>query len=120
MTHKQTGLIAEALVAQELQKNNYKIIKQNYRSIWGEIDIIAQQKQTLVFVEVKMRTRHYFDATELITPSKQAKIIATAKQFLASHDNYQHYDCRFDVAILEGSLNKPTILYIPNAFTQPE
>lgn len=114
---KQTGMAAELLVAHELQKNNYAIVKQNYRCLWGEIDIIASQKDTLVFVEVKMRTRNYFDATELITASKQSKIIATAKHFLSAH-NFQNYNCRFDVAILEGAIDKPTIVYIPNAFTE--
>lgn len=119
MLNKQTGLAAEALIAQELQKKNYSIVAQNYRAPYGEIDIIAVNKNTLVFVEVKMRTKRYFDATELITTSKQAKIIATAKQFLSSQ-KYQNYVCRFDVAIVEGALDKPSILYIPNAFTQPD
>ena len=83
------GMAAELLVATYLEKNKYTILARNYRSACGEIVIIAQHKDIVAFVEVKMRTKNYFEATELITPSKQSKIITTAKHFLAD-DSYDH------------------------------
>lgn len=111
---KQRGLLAEQEVAHFLEKQSYTIIARNYHSAWGEIDIIVKQNNVLAFVEVKMRGSVYFDLSELITKSKQHKIVKTAKQFLASGD-WSSYDCRFDVALLEGLHTVP--IYIPNAFT---
>ncbi len=80
----------------------------------GEIDIIAQKQELLVFVEVKTRTTQHFPLSELITRSKQRKIIRTAKQYLLE---FQVVDkvCRFDVALVTMGQN-PSITYLPHAF----
>ena len=113
----QRGMAAEDLVARELEKNQFTIVTRNYSSRWGEIDLIAKQKNLLVFVEVKMRTKNYFDACELITSAKQAKIITTAKQFISSH-KYLDTSYRFDVALVDGSFEQHRITYIPDAFQE--
>lgn len=106
------GSRAEQQVAHYLQSHNYKLVTQNYRSPWGEIDLIVTCGTTLAFVEVKMRSRTTFDLTEVITRAKQHKIIKTAQQFLSSGD-WRSYDCRFDVVLVES---ESTITHIPNAF----
>lgn len=116
---KQHGYAAEQFVAAHLEREGYVLLAKNYVSRYGEIDIVARKNETLLFVEVKQRTKKYFDLSELITTSKQKKIITTAKYFLL---NNEHADkiCRFDVALLEGALPNPKLTYIPNAFTEQD
>lgn len=109
------GKEGELLVAQYLQKNGYRIIAQNYRKRFGEVDIIAQKKDTLAFVEVKWRHDPLIDPAELISPSKQKKIISIAKHFLSQHNNVEIV-CRFDAALIENNNNSIELRYIENAF----
>lgn len=111
------GLRAEQEIARYLQTQDYAIIARNYRSPWGEVDLIARKQQTLAFIEVKMRKAPTFDLAELITPSKQRKIIKTAQHFLAT-GSWQSYYCRFDVALLQKDQSVP--VYITNAFNAEE
>jgi len=110
------GKEGELLVAQRLQKQGYKILAQNYRKPFGEIDLIAQKSDTVVFVEVKWRHNPLVDPAEVISFTKQRRIIAIAKEFLSKHT---HVDivCRFDVALIEQNNNSINLQYIPNAFT---
>jgi putative endonuclease len=109
------GKEGELLVAQYLQKNGYAIISQNYRKRFGEVDIIAQQKDTVAFVEVKWRHNPLVDPAELISPSKQKKIVSIAKHFLSTH-NKEEIVCRFDVALIEDNNSSIHLQYIENAF----
>jgi putative endonuclease len=109
------GTHAELFVARQLQAQGYKILEHSYKKKYGEIDLIASKKDLLVFVEVKMRTTHHFDSAELITPSKQRKIINTAHTYLA-RNNIDDKDCRFDVALVGVENNDFTITYLENAF----
>lgn len=111
------GDFGEDLVAQWLIKEGFVIKEKKYRKRFGEIDIIAQQGDLLVFVEVKLRKHNYFDLTEVIVPSKQRKVILAAKEYLVSH-NIEDKICRFDVALVERKDNNFEIRYIPNAFTE--
>jgi uncharacterized protein (TIGR00252 family) len=115
-THIARGNRAESLVAHSLEKHGFKVLERNYKQPFGEIDVIAQKDELLVFVEVKMRQKSYFDLAELITPSKQHKIIATAETYLAQH-NYHDKTCRFDVALVEMHENEPKITYLADAFS---
>jgi len=110
------GKEGELFVAQHLQKDGYKIIAQNYRKRFGEIDIIAKKHDTIAFVEVKWRNNPRIDSAELIGPSKQKKIISIAKEFLSKHTQLDVV-CRFDVALVEYNNNSLNLQYIPNAFT---
>jgi putative endonuclease len=109
------GDCGEALVAHSLEKAGFSIVARNYQKKFGEIDLIAERQNLLLFVEVKTRTRQFFDLTELITPAKQKKIIAAAKAYIVEHHVTEKM-CRFDVALVE-SLENGIIRYIPNAFT---
>lgn len=76
------GKEAEEKVAHTLIKDGFTILERNYRKKYGEIDLIASKPALMVFVEVKMRQHNYFDLSDVITPSKQRKIIAVAKEYI--------------------------------------
>lgn len=112
---KQQGDIGESMVADHLQKNGYTILVKNYSLRVGEVDIIALKGDTLAFVEVKWRRNPLFDTSEIITYTKQQKIIRAAKTFLATLSN-QEKVCRFDVALIENNNDNIQLRYIANAF----
>jgi putative endonuclease len=106
----------ETFVCTYLTKNRYIILERNYRTRFGEIDIIAQIDDTICFIEVKTRAHYHAGMGEIVTPSKQRKIIQTAKHFLMNNVSTS-YIARFDVAFLVGDEpSKLTLSYIPNAF----
>lgn len=116
MNHITTGDKGEQYAASYLSKLGYTIIATKYRAKTGEIDIIAQDKGCLVFVEVKTRrsTVYGFPA-EAVNFRKQQKIINTALCFL-NQRGITNSACRFD--ILEVYLIKESIRcnHIINAF----
>jgi putative endonuclease len=114
-TSSSLGMQAERFVAHQLEQQGFIILAQNYKKTYGEIDIIAQQKNLIVFVEVKMRTTDYFDSAELITYTKQRKIITTASTFLAEQA-LEDSSCRFDVALVSKSNNEFSMTYLTDAF----
>lgn len=111
------GKKGEELVAHYLKKEGFTILAMNYSRRSGEIDIIAQKKEVLAFVEVKVRTYAYFNISEVIVPAKQNKIIKTALAYIAEQ-GFEDTVYRFDVALLEPVGNDFSITYMPNAFTQ--
>ncbi|MCK5632360.1 YraN family protein [bacterium] len=114
-SRKKFGNEGEAITAAHLEKKGFTILHRNYQKLYGEIDLIAQKKDLLVFVEVKRRKHAYFDMNQLITVSKQKKIIMVANEYITRYAHDQKI-CRFDVALIEGE----TFTYLPNAFTQGE
>src|SRR4051812_24716157 len=92
------GAMAEELAATFLQKQGLVIQAKNYRCKLGEIDLIMQQADTLVFVEVRLRTHVAFaNAAESVTIRKQQKIVKTAQFYLQQHQLTDKVNCRFDV-----------------------
>lgn len=118
MTHyKQIlGQQAEEIIVQYLKKLRFTIICQNYKSKFGEIDIIARNESILAFIEVKFRNDSKVYLSDLISYSKQKKIIKTALTYI-SKNNFSHTVYRFDVALLNSIQNKIELNYIQNAFT---
>ncbi len=115
------GFKGENIVSEYLKKDNFTILENNYRSKCGEIDIIAQKDDLIVFVEVKLRNNPKFSLSNLIPRSKQAKIIMTALNYLATHNiTLQNNILRFDAALVEVINDKINLNYIKNAFTRPE
>ena len=115
---KQYGDKGEQLVARFLEADGFHILAHNYTRRTGEVDLIAERGELIVFVEVKARTQSFFDLTEVISRSKQRRIITAAKGFILAYAAYERV-YRFDVALIEN-LESETITYIPNAFTEPE
>ena len=115
---QQQGRDGELFVMQWLAQQGYIILKHSYRTRFGEIDIIASHENLVAFVEVKMRQQNYFDLSQVITVTKQRKIIKSAYEFIVRHaDVCTDRTFRFDVALLEYVQGQPQLRYIPNAFT---
>ncbi|NTV98914.1 MAG: YraN family protein [Chlorobiaceae bacterium] len=94
------GPLGEKAAADYLRKKGYRILERNYRFRRNEIDIIATDRGTLCFIEVKTRsTGEKGDPLEAVTPEKQKEIIKAAKAYLAASGNMER-ECRFDVIAL--------------------
>lgn len=115
---KKLGNAGEDFVASYLVKQGFIIQASNYRKFYGEVDIIASKKQLYIFVEVKTRSSVFVSLNQLISPSKQAKIIKTAQAFIAQYQISRTNVCRFDVALLVQKDGQFVMEYIENAFTQ--
>ncbi len=111
-----TGQKGEAHVAKLLKRRGFHILEKNYHSRFGEIDIIAKNKEYIVFVEVKTREKEGLVAPfEAITPQKQRRLILTAEQYLAG--NPVNLQPRFDAAAVYTENGKITgEEYLENAF----
>ena len=112
---KKLGAYGEELVERYLNAQGFSIIATNFSIRGGEIDIIAKKDALLIFVEVKTRSDRYFNTSEVITRSKQKKIILTAKHFI-SHNKFTETAYRFDVALVDGKTEE--ITYIEHAFAE--
>ncbi len=98
---KEVGAIGEKLAADYLKKRGYKIIQRNYRCREGEIDIIAQKGEFLVFVEVRTKKNTAFGTPEeSVTLSKREKLISLADAYLQTLRN-QPSSWRIDVVAVE-------------------
>lgn len=117
LNQRQTfGRESESIVAKHLKKHGYKILEQNYRTQLGEIDIIARDKKTLVFVEVKARRSDLFGSPKwAITPKKQRQMSKVALYYLKV-SKQTDAKARFDVVTVRSLENKPQIEIIKNAF----
>jgi putative endonuclease len=110
------GEIGENLACQELERRGYSVVARRYRRRGGEIDIIALDGATLVFVEVKARDgRGYGLAVEGITAIKRRRLAAVALDYLARH-RVQNCPCRFDVVAIQLTADGPEIELFQNAF----
>ena len=95
------GSAAEAIAARHLSERGLAIVERNARSRFGEIDVVARDGDTLVFVEVRLRrSDRYGGAAASITPAKRAKLVAAAGRYLARLPRAPA--CRFDVVLLDG------------------
>ena len=111
------GKQGEDLAAQELQRRGYAILARRYRTRFGEIDIVAQDAASIVFVEVKARrTLRYGAAAEAVPSWKQRRIAAMAVDYLAWTGRLQD-PCRFDVVAIDGlGSGRVQVSVIRNAF----
>ncbi len=101
MKRRDTGIRGEKLAGDFLKKKGYRILETNYRCPEGEIDIIARDKDYLVFIEVRTKTSLAFGSPEeSITPAKKARMKATARHYLQSYDNLPPL-WRLDVVAVE-------------------
>jgi putative endonuclease len=115
---KTLGQRGEAAAARYLRRLGYKIIARGQRDLLGELDLIAVDGRTIVFVEVKTRQTHdKGHPAEAITADKQRRLTRLALAYLKRHDLL---DCsaRFDVIAITwpAGQRKPTIQHIKNAF----
>jgi putative endonuclease len=110
-----SGQQAERTACEYLLGQGLKLVEKNYRCRRGEIDLIMQHGDTLVFVEVRYRKNHDFGgASASVTPKKQKKIHTTALHYM-QHLN-PNTNARFDVIAITGSGKQQQFEWIQNAF----
>lgn len=93
------GRQAEEVALRFLSNSGYKIIAQRYKCAYGEIDIVACQQNCLSFVEVKARRTPAAD--DLVSPKQMQRIFDAATFFLANHPQFDRYECRIDIIVVQ-------------------
>ena len=121
LERQQLGIVGEELAARELASRGYAILERRYRTRFGEIDIVAEDGETLVFVEVRARaTEEFGRAADSVDDRKKRKVTAMAVEYLARH-HVTNRPCRFDVVAVDDALSpSPEITVFPNAFDAAE
>jgi len=113
---RERGNRAEGVAADHLAKQGYSIVERNFVCKLGEIDIIARDRDVLVFIEVRSRqSRRTLDPVYSVDRRKQSKIIKAAQVYLASRVRNVP-PCRFDVAIVTLMDHPPEVEVIRDAF----
>jgi putative endonuclease len=113
---KPLGRKGEDLAASHLSDKGWDILERNYRTRLGEIDLICQDRNTVVFVEVKTRMSAGFARpVESVTHKKQAKLRRLIEEYLVSH-RLESSDVRFDVLGVTLGSERPEFEHIVGAF----
>lgn len=115
------GPRGEALAWNFLRKRGYALLEKNYRTRFGEIDVIASKKSAIVFLEVKTRRNHRFGLPEeAIDWRKREKIIRVAEAYLQSK-RLDHREARFDIlSVTWDGTREPEFSLLENAFALDE
>jgi putative endonuclease len=101
MSRQELGILGENLAVEELTRRGYAILARRYRTRYGEIDIVAEEQGTIVFVEVKAREDATFGtAAEAVTPDKRRRVVSRAVEYLA-RKHVTDRPCRFDVVAID-------------------
>jgi putative endonuclease len=101
MKRRETGAMGENLACEFLGNNGYRIVERNFRCPGGEVDIIAQQKETLVFIEVRTKSSRWFGTPEeSITPAKMEHLRNVAVYYWQNRPNLPEA-WRIDVVAIE-------------------
>ena len=110
------GEAGEALAARLLRRQGYRILETNYRTPLGEIDLIARERDTIVFVEVKARrSPHFGHPKTAVTALKQRKLSMVALHYLKT-TGQSGVKARFDVVAISGGTERPEVEVVRNAF----
>lgn len=116
MESKQQGDVAEQIALDHLLSAGLTLVERNYRSRFGEIDLIMSKSSQLIFVEVRYRkSASYGSALESVNSAKQQRIIKTTQVYIQkTKHNYQNY--RFDVVAISLKNSQNEIVWLENAF----
>jgi len=110
------GKTGEEIATTYLRERGLQIVARNFRDKFGEIDIIARDRGTYVFVEVKTRrSNHFGTPEEAVTTQKQRQVIRVAQSYLAKHQLFD-VPTRFDVVAILISSSDPRINHLVSAF----
>lgn len=113
---RRLGGRGEELAAEFLQRRGYRLLARNYRTPWGEVDLIARHGGTLAFIEVKARRSHSFGLPqEAVHAAKQEKLRAVAEHYL-QEQGLRETPVRFDVVAIRFTDRGPLIELIEDAF----
>lgn len=114
---KDIGKEGENIAAKYLAEKGFEIIKRNYQYGHGEIDIVAKDKEFLVFIEVKTRLNLEYGEPEYAINTKKIKQIKKMAELYLFDKEIEEANCRFDVvAILLNDVSNPQITHYENAF----
>lgn len=95
------GQLGEELAVRYLRQQGYVILERNYRCSYGEVDVVARDRDRLAFVEVRTRRGRAFGSPEeSVTPQKQQRLVTVAREYLQAHD-YGDADWGIDVVAIE-------------------
>lgn len=110
------GKVGEELAMAHLKKMKYKILEKNYKCPLGEVDLVARDKNTLVFIEVKTRkTKDFGGPAAAVDLRKQRQLCKVALHYL-NQKKLNNIPARFDVVAIEFIGSAPHVEIIPNAF----
>ena len=116
INRKTRGKRGEDEAVDFLQKKGYRILERNFRFEHGEIDIVAEDDATLVFVEVKARrTKSFGEPEEAVTEFKRKQVRKVAGGYLFEH-SIESRECRFDVIAIDHGEGRSIIRHFENAF----
>ncbi len=113
------GRQAERHAEKYLHRQGLTTLNKNYQCRFGELDLIMQDGDELVFIEVRLRSKQGFGSgADSITYHKQQRLTATAKHYLTQHSRGLNQYCRFDVISVDGGLTCRHVNWIKNAFSE--
>lgn len=113
---RRLGGRGEKLAAAFLQRRGYRLLARNYRTLWGEVDLIARHRGFVVFIEVKARRSDTFGLPqEAVHPVKREKLRAVAEHYL-QEQGLSETPVRFDVVAIRFTDRGPVIELIEDAF----
>lgn len=116
--NNERGRAAEAAAQRYLEARGLKTLESNFRTRWGEIDLVMEHNGQIVFVEVRLRMNNNFGgAAASVTAAKQKRLIRAASQFL-EQKRLAHRPARFDIVAVEGA-GKP-VEWLTDAFRPAE
>ncbi len=117
-TRRQLGTHYEKTALKFLRQRGLQLVQQNYRSRFGEIDLVMRENCCIVFVEVRFRSRNRFANARLtVDHRKQSRLVNTAAVFLSQHPQHADDTVRFDVLAFDRADDAPTtIQWIKDAF----
>ena len=116
MNRSAVGNRGEQLARKTLRNKGMHVLARNHRTRLGEVDLVCQDRDTVVFVEVKARTSDAFGHPALaVGQRKQKKLRSLAQEYLATHD-LEDSPVRFDVVSVRLDSDPPEVEHIPGAF----
>ncbi len=116
--HLRLGSRGESLAEKKLKRSGYKIVERNFRCAIGEVDLVARDGETLVFVEVKTRTKADFTSPQDAVDWKKRRKLAQVCQHYLMRRGLQDVRCRFDVVaiLLPEGKGRSEVAIIRDAF----
>lgn len=119
-TTKEIGSKAEQFAQQYLRKQGLKVLATNVGYPFGEIDLIAEDGNELVFIEVRFRSNcSHGTAAETVQKPKQRRIVLASQAWLANNQTYQNHYCRFDLIAIDSVIDSKHTNWERNAFHSP-
>ena len=116
-TRHALGARFEQCALGHLERAGLKLVERNFRTRFGELDLIMRDGGTLVFVEVRYRGNARFGGgAASVGAAKRAKLARAAQGFLLAHPHLASLPCRFDVVAFDGDAAAPVCDWLPAAF----